>query len=112
MKEVISYSATVWVGFREHYSGVTHTMDEVREICQKYVDNVGWCFTLTPTEFVYKGGSESGVAIGLINYPRFPSTKEKIEAIAVEIGRILRREFNQYRVSIVFPEKTIMLEDE
>lgn len=46
----------------------------VREHC--YAN--GACFTITPTKFIYTGGEEDGFVVGIVNYPRFPSTAEDI----------------------------------
>jgi hypothetical protein len=44
------------------------------------------CVTIEPVEFIYTGGSETGVRVGLINYPRFPAEPDaiwpKAEALA------------------------------
>jgi len=42
----------------------------------------GLCVTIEPTTFIYTGGEEAGYVVGLINYPRFPSSPEAIEARA------------------------------
>jgi len=112
MKTEKTFWARIFVGFREHYTGQTHTMDEARIILQKYVDEIGLCVTLEPTEYIYTNGNEPGCIIGLINYPRFPSDEESIRSKAVEIAGIFLKEFNQYKVSVVMPEETVMLEQD
>jgi hypothetical protein len=54
---------------------------------------------------------ELGVAVGLINYPRFPSTPEDINAHAIALATRLKEAFNQKRMSIVTPQTTVMLGD-
>lgn len=44
-----------------------------QRILKKYCDEVGFCVTLTMVEYIYKEGTENGLQVGLINYPRFPS---------------------------------------
>lgn len=52
-----------------------------RMICRDFCDaeakqfGSGLCVTVTPTTYVYTGGEEEGVIVGLINYPRFPVEK-------------------------------------
>jgi hypothetical protein len=55
----------------------------VRRFCYEH----SACFTITPTEFVYTGGEEVGVAIGLVNYPRFPGEPlwARAEALTAEL---------------------------
>jgi len=42
----------------------------------------GLCVTIEPTHFIYSGGEEIGYMVGLINYPRFPSTPEALRTRA------------------------------
>jgi hypothetical protein len=76
------------------------------------VDTVGLCVTVTDTLFVYVHGSEPGLIVGLINYPRFPDTPEGIEGKALALAESLMRVCRQIRVSVVFPDKTVMLEND
>jgi hypothetical protein len=112
MKIVDNFYATIFVGAKEHYDGKVHTYEEAKKICQDYCDIVSYCVTLTPTEFIYKDGNEPGFIIGLINYPRFPSTQNDINSKAILIAKTFMHEFNQYRISIQTSNQTIMLEQE
>lgn len=109
MKTVPTFTATVYAGFRERETGRLHAIDEAREVCRAYADEVGLCVTLTPAEYVYTGGGEPGCAVGLINYPRFPAEPEAIRAHALEIARRLLDALGQMRVTVVFPDETVML---
>ena len=112
---VPTFAATIYVGFRvgqpEDPTFTLHTIDEARAICRDYCDQVGLCVTLTPTEFLYTNGGEPGVAVGLINYPRFPSTPEAIREHALALAEKLRVGLGQWRVSVVMPDETVMLGD-
>lgn len=110
IKEVQTYQAIISLGFKEHYSEKCHNLEEVIEICQEYCDNIGLCVTVTPTNFIYTNGGENGCLIGLINYPRFPSTPEEIFNKAFNLAGILKEKFNQFKVSIICSDKTVMLE--
>ena len=72
-----------------------------------YCDAVGHCVTITPTKYLYTGGEEDGVIIGFINYPRFPSDKEKIMQHAVSLANRLCDVLKQQSFSIQTPEKTV-----
>ena len=48
--------------------------------------------------------------VGLINYPRFPSTPEKILEHALAIAKLLLDAYKQYKVSVICSDKTYMLE--
>ena len=77
------------------------------KILQEYCDDVGYCVTLSTTFYVYKGGKEAGVKVGLINYPRFPSDPVNIIAKAIEIAEKLRVGLKQESFSIETPHDTI-----
>lgn len=110
MKVVDTFTANIYVGLRHGYSGNLSSINEVREWVQKYCNKVKLGATLTPTEFIYVDGREPGVIIGLINYPRFPSTKHQIWVHAQAIAKGLMELCHQERISIVFSDETIMLE--
>lgn len=109
--EVDTFYADIYVGFQEEYSGrVPAFAREISfKICSAYCDRVGLGLTFTDTEFIYVKGNEPGIKIGLINYPRYPSTNEEIVAHALRIAESLKRELNQHRISIVTPVKTYLL---
>lgn len=111
MKSVETITAKIYLGLREGYTDKVHTLDELKDFLQKYTNKVELCVTVTPTTFVYKDGREDGAVIGLINYPRFPTTKEKLEQTAEELAALCKEEYRQNRISIEFQDRTVMLGD-
>jgi hypothetical protein len=111
MKTENTFIATIYVGAKEHYDGIIHTYIEAQEILQKYCNEISYCVTLKQIEFIYKNGNEIGFEIGLINYPRFPATSEEITQKSLDLAKIFRKEFNQYKVSVVCSDKTYMIEE-
>ena len=107
--KVETFTATIYCGLRNRDTGCVHPVSYARELLQKYTDAVGLCVTLTETEYIYTRGSEKGIIVGLINYPRFPSSTEKIKQQALLIAEILMLNLEQYRVTVVFPDLTVML---
>lgn len=61
--ETLSYSVQIFIA---------GDIAKATELCRAHCDEVGLCVTVTPTTYVYTGGEEDGVIVGLINYPRFP----------------------------------------
>ena len=59
---------------------------EAEDICRRYCDKIGLCATVTETAYVYRGGAEDGVVVGLINYPRFPTTEAKLVDTALNLA--------------------------
>lgn len=107
--ETDSYNVQIWIGTREGYSKKYHTYKEVQAIVDEIV-NEGYCLSITKTEFRYLNGFEPGIIIGLIKYPRFPKTNEEILEKAIEIAKIFKEKFQQERITITAPDKTIMIE--
>ena len=77
LTEVDSYNISLYVGFKERSTGRETTIELAYKLIQEYCDKNGLCVSVTPTKFIYTNGGENGCIIGFINYPRFPSTKEK-----------------------------------
>lgn len=109
MKRVKTYWAKIYVGTSQRRSPPQYEDERIYNTCSNYVDRVGLCVTVTKTDFIYTYGIEAGYVVGLINYPRFPSTPQKIRKHAVALAKLLKKELGQKRVSIVFPDDTIML---
>jgi hypothetical protein len=86
-------------------------INTIRTVCRKWCRR-GACVTITPTQFAYTGGFEDGAIIGLINYPRFPSTPEQVIEKATDLTKILIEECCQLSASIVTSDKTIFIYDE
>lgn len=82
-------------------------LDTARAALRRYTLDVGLCVTLEPVEFVYTGGLETGMRVGLINYPRFPTDTLELRARALDVARYLRTELCQHSFSIVMPDETI-----
>jgi hypothetical protein len=81
-------------------------VDKARDVCRSFCYREGFCVTVTATEYIYTEGSEIGVVVGIINYPRFPVSKvellDKTSRLAVE----LREELCQKSFTITDGEKS------
>jgi hypothetical protein len=75
-------------------------------ICRDFCDEEGLCVTVTPTTYVYTGGEEVGVIVGLINYPRFPSELASILMAAKMLAFELMHKLEQESVSVQTPDET------
>lgn len=108
--KVTSYTAQIYVGMRERNTDQVRSIQMAREWLQNHVNEHGLCVTLTATEYIYTNGSEPGFIIGIINYPRFPSTPEIIRNRAFIIANAMRELFRQGKTTIVFPDESVMFE--
>lgn len=98
--ETISYSVQVFIA---------GDAAKASEICRAYCDDTGFCVTVTPTWYVYTGGQEAGIIIGLINYGRFPSEPHAIFARAKDLALKLIDGLGQESASIQAPDKTLWI---
>ena len=81
--------------------------DAARQICRDFCDEVGFCVTVTATSYVYTGGEEAGVIVGLINYPRFPSSQAELAGKAVRLASRLREGLGQESYTIQYPDESV-----
>lgn len=113
MKIEKSFNVQIWVGLKKTYlEGSTQNISLVKSICKRYVDKIGDCVTVTPTDFIYTNGNEKGVVVGFIQYPRFPREEDLIKENAIRLANELMIALTQYRVTITTPYESIMLENE
>lgn len=66
----------------------------------------GLCVTVEPTHFIYTGGEESGYVVGLVNYPRFPTTQAAIHDRALQILHLLLDGTFQHSAMLMEPNET------
>lgn len=118
MKTLPTFTATIYVGLKDtdgSHDGCEdylYSHDALRAVCQRYCDETGFCVTYTETEYIYTKGNEPGAIVGIIHYPRFPSDFATIKSRAIDLAKLLQRASNQYKVTIVMPGETIMIERE
>lgn len=82
-------------------------LDQAKQICRAYCFDVGLCVTVEPVAYIYTGGEEAGVRVGLINYPRFPSTEPELFAKAEGLASRLLEGMHQHSYSIAGPAETV-----
>lgn len=97
IKHSISYKISIYIA---------GDYEKAVEICKIYCDEVGFCVSVTQTEYIYTDGSESGVMVGIINYPRFPTDSISLMCHAREIGNLLLDHLEQQSYTIETPETT------
>jgi hypothetical protein len=95
-----SYTVTVYVA---------GDVQDARQSLRRQCFDEGLCVTVTPTTFIYTAGAEEGVAVGFVNYPRFPKTPEQIEARAKQVAERLMEDLCQWSALLVGPTRTTWL---
>jgi hypothetical protein len=98
-KEVITYWVHVYVA---------GDLADAKRICRRFCMH-GACVTVTPTEFIYTGGQESGVCVGFVNYPRFPAEPVEIFKKAELLAEILMDDLCQTSALIQSPDRCLWM---
>jgi len=86
-----------------------------KQVARKYCmelnqrDNTGLCVTVDPTTFIYTGGEEEGFVIGMLNYPRFPTSEENLDQLALELAGKLMDETYQWSALLVNPKTSMWI---
>lgn len=81
-------------------------IEQARQVCRQYCFEIGLCVTVEPVSYIYTGGEEAGVRVGLINYPRFPTNLDALREQSVSLGMELMHKLCQHSFSIVGPDET------
>jgi len=79
---------------------------QAKQVCREYCFAVGLCVTVEPVDYIYTGGEEAGVRVGLINYPRFPTDEASLQITARELADTLVKGLCQHSYTIVGPRET------
>lgn len=80
-----------------------------RSACREFCDREGLCVTVTPCEYVYTGGSEPGVRVGVRRYPRFLRSSVALRDIALRLAEHLRAALGQESVMVELPDEVVWM---
>lgn len=81
-------------------------INAIKQTCREFCMDVGLCVTINEIDYIYTGGEEKGVEIGIINYPRFPKKETELFTQAKELGHLLIEKACQKSFSIMTPNNT------
>jgi hypothetical protein len=80
---------------------------QAKQIIRAYCMEYGFCVTISPTTYIYRGGEEKGFEIGIANYPRFPKTKEELWEHAFRLSDKLMLNLCQESYMCIGSDQTI-----
>jgi hypothetical protein len=86
-------------------------IETAKQIIREYAKSNPICVTIDLTTFIYVGGEEVGYVVGLLNYPRFPTTPEKLLDQAIDLAMLLRDRTFQSSALIVTKHQTYWISD-
>lgn len=113
VKEVPTFEARIYIGSRVGYGGQEFTKEDVVALVQTLQAADGDRLTtvrVSPTEFVAGQYREPGWEVTSISYPLYPHREAEVRAWTRSLAEHLLARFGQNRVSIVYPDRTVMLE--
>jgi hypothetical protein len=81
-------------------------IEVAKQMIREHVMAYPQCVTVEPTTFIYTGGEEQGYVVGLVNYPRFPTTPQQLDLYADNLARRLLAHTHQHSAMVVTPTTT------
>lgn len=96
-KSADTFTATIFIAGQ---------IELIKSICAEYCSD-GFCVSIAPVDYIYKYGQESGAAIKIINYPRFPETNERLTLKAEKLGFLLAEKLHQGSFTVQANTETI-----
>lgn len=100
------YSEQLQVATHWAKTFIAADFDHAKQVLRRFCFDVSYCVTVDQTTYIYKGGEEKGIVVGLINCPRFPDEPGAIDNTAGIIADILMKQCGQKSYTIMTPEKT------
>lgn len=82
---------------------------EIRGAVRAFCSNEGACFSISPANYVYSGGEESGAVVTLISYARFPKSPKDLHDKITRLAHHLLEACHQSSLSLVTPEGSYWL---
>jgi len=83
------------------YIYVAGDLDITKQVCRRFAFPSGLCVTVESVSYVFGGGQEEGVRIGLIQYPPFQEEPIVIRGRAIRLGRDIAEENYQWSYTII-----------
>lgn len=79
---------------------IAGSYEDALRFCKKYSYNNGYCFQLVRCQYQYTGGTEDGMTVRVIDYPRFPKDHNDILKTFTEFACALATELCQKSFTI------------
>jgi len=82
---------------------VAGSYDVSVEACKEKCFPTGLCVTVEKVKYIFGCGSENGVRIGFVDYPKYPEEKDIILEKAISVGKFVAEKNFQTSFLIVSP---------
>lgn len=73
-------------------------------VCREACFPKGLCVTVEPVKYIFAGGTEDGVRVGLIQYPPFEEEEVSLWEKAENLGKKIAEANFQWSFTLVTPE--------
>lgn len=80
---------------------------QIVSLCRQFCFDFPFCVTVSKTIYIYQGGAEEGVEVGLISYARFPRTNDELVEIATKLANKILEDQRQWSYTILTPDKSM-----
>ena len=117
-----TFYANIYIGSIRGYNGSPFTLNQIIAAIARFQENMEGkrnigiadivSVRITSTTYQIKGYMENGWEISAINYPRYPKDKDSIMVYMIEMAKFLLVTFEQNRITVVNPERSITFESE
>ena len=115
MRKCKTYEVKLHIGSMRGYHGTQFTKEELIKKIAEFQGKLQWAamtVRVSATTFVFQDYKEDGYEVVAINYPRFPKEKKRIKLFMRDLAKHLIIEFEQNRITVTEPKKSIMFESE
>jgi hypothetical protein len=115
-----THEVRIYLGDRRGYKGAAFNKAELTDYIWRAQEEAGEDeanpVRVTATTYLRAGPDrrykEDGFEVAVIQYPRSPKPVQVINRFAMNLAEGLLRHFEQNRISVVFPQETVLLEAE
>lgn len=83
---------------------------QISQFCREFASKNTICVVISPTNFIYNFGEESGASIRLINTPKNLKSNSEVMELAVQLARFLMDKCFQKSSVVLNSGKSILIE--
>jgi hypothetical protein len=84
-------------------------INAAKQTCRELTNDMGLCVTVKPSTYIYSGGCEEGLEIGLLVYPRFEKSVERVKEATSKLADLLMLELHQKTCLTVDHSDTVLI---
>lgn len=82
-------------------------IEQAKQRIREMAYNQGMCVTVSLVDYIYTGGEEKGLVVGLIQYPRFEVDEQTLEKNLIFLAENLATRLCQKSFTVSTPNSTI-----